>query len=53
MKFLEFKKKFNDFNIITHQDIKNVFGELDAVQLSLWKQKGYVKSAKKRDLYFD
>jgi predicted transcriptional regulator of viral defense system len=47
MKFLEFKKHFDEFNIITHQDIKNVFGELNPVQLSLWKQKGYLKSAKK------
>ncbi len=47
MKFLEFKKHFDDFNVITHQDVKNVFGDVNATQISLWKQKGYLKSAKK------
>lgn len=47
MKFLEFKQQFKDFNVIAHQDIKNVFGNVNAVQLSVWKRKGYLQSAKR------
>jgi len=47
MKFLEFKKHFDNFNVITHQDVKNAFGNVNASQISLWKQKGYLKSVKK------
>ena len=47
MKLLEFKKQFDDFNVISYQNIKNVFGDVNTAQMSSWKQKGYLKSAKK------
>ena len=47
MKFLDFKRQFQNFNIITYQDIKNVFGKVNKAQLSNWKQKGYLISARK------
>ena len=47
MKFLDFKEQFKNFNVITFQDIKNVFGKVNKAQLSLWKSKGYLKSVRK------
>lgn len=47
MRFLEFKQQFKDFNIIKHQDILNVFKHVNQSQLSLWKRKKYLKSARK------
>ncbi len=47
MKFLEFKQQFKEFNAITYQDIVNVFDKVNVGQLSLWKQKGYLKSVRK------
>jgi predicted transcriptional regulator of viral defense system len=47
MKFLDFKQKFSQFNGIKYQDIKNYFSEVNQPQLSLWKKRGYIKSARK------
>ncbi len=47
MRFLDFKQKFIDFNIITSQDIRNAFGSINQSQLSSWKNKKYISSIKK------
>lgn len=47
MRFLDFKQKFIDFNIITSQDIRNSFGNINQSQLSSWKKKKYISSIKK------
>ena len=52
MRFLEFKKQFNDFNVITHQDIVNVFGDVNQSQMSDWKTKKYIKNVRKGTYVF-
>jgi predicted transcriptional regulator of viral defense system len=47
MRFLDFKQKFTEFNVIKYQDIRNYFSELNQPQISLWKKKGYIKSVRK------
>lgn len=47
MRFLDFKQKFSDFNVITSQDMRNVFGVINQSQLSAWKSKKYISSVKK------
>lgn len=47
MRFLEFKQQFINFNVIKHQDILNAFGNVNQSQLSSWKSKNYLKSARK------
>lgn len=47
MRFLEFKQQFTDFNVIKYRNIINIFGNVNQSQLALWKNKGYLKSARK------
>jgi len=47
MRFLEFQKQFKNFNVITYQDISNVFGKFRQAQLHDWKDCGYIKSVRK------
>lgn len=47
MRFLEFKEKFSNFQVITVQDMRNVFGQINTPQLHNWKQKGYIASVKR------
>lgn len=47
MRFLDFKQIFSEFNAIKHQDIQNHFDSINESQLSLWKNKGYIKSVRK------
>ena len=47
MRFLEFKEKFSNFQVITVQDMRNVFGQINTPQLHSWKQKGYIASVKR------
>lgn len=47
MRFLDFKQEFAEFNIITSQDIRNAFGNINQSQLSVWKNKQYISSIRK------
>jgi|GEM_PF-3450216 len=47
MRFLDFKEKFSSFQVITVQDMRNVFGTINTPQLHIWKQKGYIIPVKR------
>lgn len=40
MKYLDFSKQFNNCQIITYQDIKNVFQKVNHSQLAGWQKRG-------------
>lgn len=40
MKYLDFSRQFNNYPIITYQDIRNVFKEVNHSQLAGWQKKG-------------
>lgn len=47
MRYLEFLQEFKDFNVISYQDIKNVFANVNVSQLSKWKKEKKIISVKK------
>lgn len=47
MRFLDFRQKFESFNLITYQDVINAFGNVNQAQFATWKKDKYIKSVKK------
>ncbi len=47
MRFLDFRKQFEEFNVITYQDVINVFGSVNQSQFATWKKEKNIKSVKR------
>ena len=47
MKYLDFRQFFRDFDVITYQDIRNVFGKANNSQLIGWQKKGLLAKVKR------
>ncbi len=47
MRYLDFLQEFRDFNVISYQNIRNVFGSVNVSQLSNWKKEKKIISVKK------
>ncbi|MCK5416733.1 hypothetical protein KAI92_04890 [Candidatus Parcubacteria bacterium] len=47
MRYLDFLEEFKDFNAIFYQNIKNIFGKVNASQLSEWRKQKKIISVKK------
>ncbi len=47
MKYLDFRQFFKNFAIITCQDIKNVFGNVNNAQLIGWQKRGLLTKVKR------
>lgn len=47
MKYLDFSQKFKDYPVITYQNIRNVFQDVNHTQLINWQKRGWLLKLKR------